>query len=75
MLIATIAMFSSASMSLALDIFSDMVVIRGALIDQSLLNLDSRQMEVTDILSSVGPTVISTINAVINVRSPLVPKV
>ena len=62
-------------MSLALDIFSDMVVIRGALIDQSLLNLDSRQMEVTDILSSVGPTVISTINAVINVRSPLVPKV
>ena len=75
MLIATIIMFSSASMNLALDIFSDMVVIRGALIDQSSLNLDSRQAAVTDILSSVGPTIIYTIDAVTNVRSPLMRKV
>ena len=69
MLIATIIMFTSASMQLALDIFSLMVVIRGALIDQSIPDLDSRLAEVEKILSSFNHTVFAVIISILNVRS------
>ena len=75
MLIATVIMFISASMQLALDIFSLMVVIQGALIDQSIPNLDSRLVAVTKITSSFVSNFLDMINSYFNVRSPLVHKI
>ncbi|ETW84731.1 hypothetical protein HETIRDRAFT_116888 [Heterobasidion irregulare TC 32-1] len=66
MLIATVIMFISASMQLALDIFSLMVVIQGALIDQSIPNLDSRLVAVTKITSSFVSNFLDMINSYFN---------